>query len=161
MDAIAASIKKFGFDDPIGIWGDKNIIVEGHGRLMAAKKLGMQEVPVIRLDHLNDEERRAYALAHNKTAELSAWDEDILSSEISDLSSLINMSAFGFDIDIAPEVSEDDYDPKPPAEALSKRGQIYQLGRHRLMCGDSTEQADVAALMGGAAGRYAAYRSAL
>ena len=72
---IMESIKEFGFSDPIGIWSEENIIVEGHGRLIAAKKLGMKEVPVIRLDHLTDEQRRAYALAHNKTAEMSEWDE--------------------------------------------------------------------------------------
>lgn len=94
VDAIAASIQTFGFDDPIGIWRD-NLIVEGHGRLMAAKKLGMTEVPCIRLDHLTDEERRAYALAHNRTAELSAWDYELRDIEIEDLS--FDMTDFGFD----------------------------------------------------------------
>lgn len=82
---IAKSIEKYGFDDPIGIWSDHNIIVEGHGRLMAAKKLGMTEVPCIRLDHLTDQERREYAIMHNKTAELSEWDMDMLSDELADL----------------------------------------------------------------------------
>ena len=76
VQTIVASIKEFGFDDPIGVWGEGNLIVEGHGRLMAAKKLGMETVPVIHLDHLTDEQRRAYALAHNKTAEMSEWDFD-------------------------------------------------------------------------------------
>ena len=71
VTAIIASIEEFGFNDPIGIWGADNLIVEGHGRLSAAKQLGMKTVPCIRLDHLTDEQRRAYALAHNKTAELS------------------------------------------------------------------------------------------
>ena len=96
VNAIAASIERFGFDDPIGVWSDKNIIVEGHGRLMAAKKLGMKEVPVIRLDHLSDEERRAYALAHNKTAELSSWDLDTLDSELDELGKMFDMDEFGF-----------------------------------------------------------------
>lgn len=96
VDAIVASINEFGFDDPIGVWGDKNIIVEGHGRLMAAKKLGMESVPVIHLDHLTDEQRRAYALAHNKTAENSEWDDDLLSGELGDIFD-IDMSKFGFD----------------------------------------------------------------
>lgn len=78
VQAIVNSIKRFGFDDPIGIWSDHNVIVEGHGRLLAAKELGMEKVPVIRLDHLTDAERRAYALAHNKTAELSIWDDTLL-----------------------------------------------------------------------------------
>ena len=97
VDAIVASIKEFGFDDPIGVWGDKNIIVEGHGRLMAAKKLGMESVPVIHLDHLTDEQRRAYALAHNKTAENSEWDDDLLFGELGDIFD-IDMEQFGFEL---------------------------------------------------------------
>ena len=80
VDNIARSIEKFGMNDPIGIWKD-NIIVEGHGRLLACKQLGMTEVPCVRLDHLTDEQRREYAIAHNATAELSEWDLDILPDE--------------------------------------------------------------------------------
>lgn len=98
VTAIAKSIEEFGFDDPIGIWGEDNIIVEGHGRLLAAKKLGMETVPVIRLDHLTDEQRRAYALAHNKTAELSEWDFDLLSDELDDIFD-IDMGEFGFELE--------------------------------------------------------------
>lgn len=94
VSAIVASIKEFGFNDPIGIWSEKNIIVEGHGRLLAAKQLGISKVPCIRLDELTDEQRWAYALAHNKTAELSTWDETILESELEEIS--IDMSEFGF-----------------------------------------------------------------
>ena len=97
IDAIAASIKRFGFKDPIGVWG-KNIIVEGHGRLLAAKKLNLAEVPIIRLDDLTDEERRMYALAHNKTAELSAWDFDTLKQELNALKAEFNKAELGFDI---------------------------------------------------------------
>lgn len=93
--AIKRSIERFGFDDPIGIWSDHNVIVEGHGRLMAAKALGMKKVPCIRLDHMTDEERRAYALAHNKTAELSRWNFGKLELELSNLGSF-NMGDFGF-----------------------------------------------------------------
>lgn len=85
VSVIMKSIEKYGFSDPIGIWSDKNIIVEGHGRVEACKKLGIKEVPVIRLDHLTDEERRQYALMHNKSAELSSWDFDILGEELQDL----------------------------------------------------------------------------
>ena len=81
ITAIKESIEMFGFNDPIGIWGE-NVIVEGHGRLIAAKELGMTEVPCIRLDHMNDKERRAYALAHNKTAELSEWNLPKLNFEL-------------------------------------------------------------------------------
>lgn len=93
VGAIIESIKEFGFSDPIGIWHDT--IVEGHGRLMAAKQLGMKEVPCIRLDHLTDEQRRAYALAHNRTAELSAWDYELRDLEIASID--IDMSRFGFE----------------------------------------------------------------
>ena len=82
---IAKSIKKYGFNDPVGIWGDDNMIVEGHGRIAAAKGLGMKEVPCIRLDHLTEKERREYAIIHNKTAELSSWNYINLREEIPEL----------------------------------------------------------------------------
>lgn len=93
VNAIAASITEFGFNDPIGVWQDE--IVEGHGRLLAAIQLGLKEVPIIRLDTLTDEQRKAYALAHNKTAELSNWNFDLLESELAELGN-IDMSQFGF-----------------------------------------------------------------
>lgn len=96
VHAIAKSIEQFGFSDPIGVWGKANTIVEGHGRYLAALELGLDEVPVIRLDHLTDEERKAYALAHNKTAELSGWDFGKLEEELNDLEGIINMDSFGF-----------------------------------------------------------------
>ena len=104
-DAIMASIKEFGFNDPIGVWHD--IIVEGHGRLIAAKRLGMETVPIIRLDHLTDDQRRAYALAHNKTAELSGWDFAVQDSELAALCD-IDMSEFGF-VDASDFGSDDSY----------------------------------------------------
>lgn len=96
LDAIASSIKEFGFNDPVAIWGEKNMIVEGHGRWQAAKMLGMEELPCIRLDQLSDEERRAYTIAHNSTAELSGWDFSILESELSAITH-IDMTAMGFE----------------------------------------------------------------
>lgn len=147
VDNIARSIEKFGMNDPIGIWKD-NIIVEGHGRLLACKQLGMTEVPCVRLDHLTDEQRREYAIAHNATAELSEWDLDILPDELAEL----NLSDFDFDFGIegkeeneivedeAPEVDEEN-------EPITKPGDIWLLGRHRLMCGDSTDKATVEMLM--------------
>ena len=93
VSQIAKSIEQYGFNDPVGIWGKDNIIVEGHGRLLAAKKLGMDKVPCIRLDDLTDEQRREYAIMHNKTAELSTWDFDLLAAEIPEL------DFSGFDID--------------------------------------------------------------
>ena len=103
VQTIKNSIKEFEMCDPIGIWGDKNIIVEGHGRLMALKELGRTQAPCIRLDHLTDEQRRAYALAHNKTAEMSEWDFDLVESELADIE--IDMEQFGFDLDGA-EIDE-------------------------------------------------------
>ena len=128
VDNIARSIEKFGMNDPIGIWGD-NIIVEGHGRLLACKQLGMTEVPCVRLDHLTDEQRREYAIAHNATAELSEWDFDILPDELMDL----DLSDFDFDFGIEDEeeeteiVEDDDLDEQ---ERLFKermaRGEISE-----------------------------------
>ena len=139
VEAIKRSIEQFGFNDPIGIWSDENLIVEGHGRLLAAKELGMEEVPCIRLDHLSDEERRAYALAHNKTAELSAWDFNTLDLELAGIEE-IDMSQFGFDSPVEElEAVEDDYEPEIPEEPRTKVGDLYQLGRHRLICGDATD----------------------
>lgn len=153
VDNIAMSIEKYGMNDAIGIWGKDNIIVEGHGRLEACKKLGIDTVPVVRLDHLTDDQRREYAIAHNATAELSEWDLDILGEELAE----IDLSGFDFDFGI--EVSEEkgiveDEAPEidEQSEPISKLGDIWQLGRHRLMCGDSTKPDDVQKLMGGANG---------
>lgn len=149
VDAIMASIREFGFNDPIGVW--KDIIVEGHGRLIAAKRLGMDTVPVIRLDHLTDEQRKAYALDHNKTAELSGWDFDVLAAELNDLAD-VDMSLFGFDmscLEEEPAAADDNYEPVLPDEPKTQRGQIWALGNHRLMCGDSADPEDMKNLMGG------------
>ena len=131
--------------------GGENTIIEGHGRLMAAKKLKMKEVPVIHLDHLTDEQRRAYALAHNKTAELSEWDFDLLTDELDSIID-IDMSDFGFDLDLndtePAEVVEDEA-PEPPEEPVSKVGDLYELGEHRLICGDSTDVNVIDRLMDG------------
>ena len=109
VDNIARSIEKFGMNDPIGIWKD-NIIVEGHGRLLACKQLGMTEVPCVRLDHLTDEQRREYAIAHNATAELSEWDFDILPDELSEL----DLQAFDFDF--GGSLDEDNTETKERSE---------------------------------------------
>ncbi len=93
--AIAESIADFDFSDPIGIWGPDNLIVEGHGRLQAAKKAGLKEVPCIRLDHMNEEQQKAYRLAHNRTAELSVWDEALKKAEIKAIESY-DMRSYGF-----------------------------------------------------------------
>ena len=104
VDNIAKSIEKFGMIDPIGIWKG-NIIVEGHGRMLACKQLGMTDVPCVRLDHLTDEQRREYAITYNATAELSEWDLDILPDELAEL----DLSDFDFDFGLGTE--GEDYSP--------------------------------------------------
>lgn len=152
INAIKKSIELFGFDDPIGIWSDENVIVEGHGRLIAAKKLKMKKVPVIRLDHLSDEERKAYALVHNKTTELSEWENEILNLELDDLSTIFDMSDFGFDLDNILQENEKTIieDKIPDDDNIKKRcrtGDIWKLGDHRLICGDSTDENIIKQLM--------------
>lgn len=153
IQQIKNSILEFGFDDPIAIWKD-NIIIEGHGRLIAAQELGYKEIPVIRLDDLTDEQRRAYTLVHNKLTMNSGFDIEMLNIELGGIDR-IDMSDFGFEFepsfgDGAPaEVAEDDFDAELPEEPKSKLGDIYQLGRHRLMCGDSTSVENVKKLTGG------------
>ena len=149
IEQIKKSIEEFGNNDPIAIWKDE--IVEGHGRLIALKELGYKEIPIIRLDHLTDEERKAYTLAHNKLTMNSDFDIDILNDELMNFDT-IDMSDFGFDIDLdieeEQEIIEDEV-PDVPEEPKAKLGYIYQLGNHRLMCGDSTNEKDVAKLMDG------------
>ena len=154
LKSIMASIQEFGFNDPIGVWNDT--IVEGHGRWLAAKQLGMETVPVLRLDHLTDEQRKAYGLAHNKTAELSSWNFNVLDAELKDIAE-IDMSQFGFDLAAMDpqepqgqqEIQEDDFDAELPEEPEAKPGDIYILGNHRLICGDCTDTNVIDKLMDG------------
>lgn len=146
---VAESIKQFGFKVPIVIDSD-GIIVAGHTRYKAAKKLKLQEVPCIVADDLTEEQVKAFRLADNKVAEKAEWDFDLLGDELDDILN-IDMEAFGFDFEIEeeePEAVEDDYEVELPEEPKAKLGDIYQLGRHRLMCGDSTNLTDVQKLMG-------------
>lgn len=147
VEAVAESIREFGFKVPIVIDKD-NIIIAGHTRLKAAERLGLESVPAIRADDLTPEQVKAFRLADNKTAEIAEWDFTMLQQELDALDE-IDMTRFGFEIEETNEVREDDYDPDPPAAPKTKPGDIYQLGRHRLMCGDSTVAADVAKLMNG------------
>ena len=152
IEQIKNSIREFGMNDPIGIWGKDNLIVEGHGRLQACKELGMKEVPVIRLDDLTDEQRRAYTLVHNQTTMNTGFDIDILNEELESID--LDMTSYGFDdiqiddIEEEKEIIEDEV-PEVQEEPKAKLGDIYQLGNHRLMCGDSTKQEDVDKLMNG------------
>lgn len=150
VDAVANSIKEFGWQQPIVVDKD-NIIIVGHTRYKAAKKLGMDKVPVVVADSLSPEQVKAYRLADNKTGELTDWDMGLLDDELADIAD-IDMSDFGFNLDISDddeEVQEDDFDEEVPEEPKSKLGQIFKLGRHRLMCGDSTKAENVKKLMGG------------
>ena len=107
IEQIKASILADGFNDPIGIWGDENIIVEGHGRQIAAKEMGLERVPCIRLDHLTDTQRRDYAIRHNRTAELSAWDFGKLEEELAQLEiEGVDLTGLKFDINTETEAQE-------------------------------------------------------
>ena len=154
IDQIVRSMEEFGNNDPIAI-DENNVIIEGHGRLLALKQMGEKEVPVIRLKHLTDEQKRAYILAHNQLTLNTGFDEDILAAELESIVG-IDMADFGFDLDVVDVVEEltdveedSDFDVTPPKEPKSKPGDLYQLGNHRLLCGDSASLDDVAKLMGG------------
>jgi site-specific DNA-methyltransferase (adenine-specific) len=148
---VAASIEKFGFKQPIVIDKD-GIIVAGHTRYKAAKKLNLKAVPCIVADDLTEEQVKAYRLADNKVAEKSEWDFDLLGEELNGLEGF-DMSVFGFEEEEQPEeeleAEEDGYDEEIPEEPRTKPGYIYKLGNHILMCGDSTNSKDVEKLMGG------------
>ena len=151
VEQIAASIREFGFRQPIVVDGE-GLVIAGHGRLLAAKQLGMERVPCVRADDLTEAQVRALRLADNKTNE-SAWIQPLLDEELAALAGEIDMGMFGFDealkdIAEAADVVEVDA-PEPPEEPTAKPGDIYQLGRHRLMCGDSTDREAVAKLMDG------------
>jgi 16S rRNA G966 N2-methylase RsmD len=154
---IAASIKEFGWTNPVLLDGENGIIA-GHGRVMAAQKLGEKQVPTIELSHLDEHQKRAYIIADNKLALNAGWDNEILALEISDLKDAgYDLELTGFtDEEIGalnPEVIEgltdEDAVPEVPEEPITKPGDIYQLGNHRLMCGDSTFIDDVETLMQG------------
>lgn len=131
VNAIRASIRQFGFDDPIGIWSDQNIIVEGHGRQLAAIAEGLETVPCIRLDHLSDAQRKAYALAHNKTAELSEWNDGLLKAELENIPT-IDMTELG----IREDADLPDYDEMfIEAEEKEKKPRVH-ICPH---CGASVE----------------------
>ena len=164
---IAASIKEFGFTNPVLI--DQGVgIIAGHGRVLAARKLGLPEVPCIRLGHLTDAQKRAYVIVDNKLALNAGWDTEMLKVEFADLHELgFDLDLIGFsDDELADllgdiEEAESDNEDKPigepvdedipdaPVTPVSQPGDIWQLGVHRLICGDSTDPAVVAALMAG------------
>jgi DNA modification methylase len=162
---IADSIRSFGFTNPVLVSGESEIIA-GHGRVAAAKLLGLAEVPTLVLDHLSEAERRAYVLADNKLALNAGWDQELLAGELQGLIDLgFEVELTGFSIAEtdavlafaaqscvapldAPQETSEDALPEPLPVAVSRRGDLWQLGRHRLYCGDALEDASYARLLG-------------
>ena len=156
---ICESIKEYGWTNPILI-DEKGMIIAGHGRVEAGKKLDIKEVPCIVLSGLTEAQKKAYVIADNKMALNAGWNEELLKTELENLKELdFDLELTGFNIDELDElfkqdeeeqeIVEDDFDIEPPEEPKAKLGDIYQLGNHRLMCGDSTSEEDVAKLMNG------------
>jgi len=148
VDKIASSIKNYGFTVPVVVDG-RNEIIMGHGRLQAARKLGLAEVPCIVRDDLSEAQVKALRIADNKVSE-SEWDIEILLLELEEIEDFT-----GFDLDEIQDLSGDDKEviedevPEPPDEPITKLGDLWLLGRHRLLCGDSTKAEDVERLMDG------------
>lgn len=155
IEKIAKSMKEFGFINPVLVDGDLNVIA-GHGRILGAKKLGMKEVPCLFIEDLTEEQKRAYIIADNRLAEDAGWDKELLKIELEDLKNMnfditltgFELEDFDFSMDET-EVIEDEFDETVPEEPTSKKGEIYKLGKHFLMCGDSTDINDVEKLMNG------------
>lgn len=158
INQIVASINEFGFTNPLLI-DEKDNIIAGHGRLLASKKLKMEEVPCIVLSGLTEAQKKAYIIADNKMALNAGWNEELLKIELENLKELdFDLELTGFNVDELDdifqfeeeqEIVEDDFDIEPPEEPKAKLGDIYQLGNHRLMCGDSIKIEDVKKLMDG------------
>lgn len=157
VNQIVASINEFGFTNPLLI-DEKDNIIAGHGRLLASKKLKMEQVPCIVLSGLTEAQKKAYIIADNKMALNAGWNEELLKIELENLKELdFDLELTGFNVDELDdifkveeeqEIVEDDFDIEPPEEPKAKLGDIYQLGNHRLMCGDSTNENDVSKLVG-------------
>ena len=156
---IAGSIAEFGFVNPVLVGGD-NIIIAGHGRVMAAKKLGLKTVPTIKLDHLTENQRRALVIADNKIAENAGWDEELLRLELQNLADEdFDLDLLGFDdvelddlltsLDDDEAAALDENIPEVQENPVSRTGDIWIMGEHRLLCGDSTSEADMKKLMAG------------
>jgi DNA modification methylase len=159
VDAVAQSIKKFGFRQPIVVDAD-GVIIAGHTRWKAAQKLGLKEAPVHVASELTPAQVKAYRIADNKLAELASWDMELLPIELSEIrDSGVDLSLLGFSEEDLSKIFESDLKqgqtdpdavPAPPDKASSKQGEVYQLGNHRLMCGDSGSTADLDLLLDGA-----------
>lgn len=144
---VAASIREFGFTNPVLVDGDGGIIA-GHGRVLAARKLGMESVPVIVLAHLTEAQKRAYVIADNKLALNAGWDDDLLRVEFAELGDLgfdLELTGFSGDdiaalqpVDVTEGLTDEDAVPEVPEQPITAMGDVWLLGKHRLMCGDST-----------------------
>ena len=153
--AVEASIREFGFRAPCIVWRNDDgrpEVVAGHARITAAKNLGLKRVPCVSCDDLTDAQRRALTLADNQTTMMTGWDEDLLSYELDTLSMDFDMTDFGFTdemVDMAETVTADEHEIPDVIECKAKRGEIWQLGAHRVMCGDATCAEEVERLGGG------------
>ena len=154
---IASSIKEFGFINPV-VTDGKNGIVAGHGRVLAANKLGLKEVPCVEAAHLTEAQKRAYVIADNRMALDAGWDIDLLKVELGDLQGMdFDLALTGFDpgelenflAEKTDGLTDPDAVPDVPAIPVTVEGDVWLLGRHRLMCGDSTVATDVEALLAG------------
>lgn len=148
VEAVANSIKEFGFKVPIIVDND-NSIIAGHTRYKAAISLGLEEVPCIVASDLTDEQVKAFRLADNKVGEIATWNLDMLKEELSNINGL-DMSLFGFEEELPlDEVYEDDFDPNDHIGEIpfSQLGDLYILGNHKLLCGDSTKLEDIKRLV--------------
>ncbi len=158
VNQVASSIKEFGFTNPVLI-DDDNGVIAGHGRILAAKKLNMEDIPCIRLKGLTEAQKKAYVIADNQLALNSGWDLDMLKIELDSLNEMeFDIDLLGFDDDFLNDLlpgeeveglTDEDEVPEPPEEPVSVKGDIWQLGNHRLMCGDSTSMDDVEKLCDG------------
>ena len=153
---IAGSIREYGFNNPVLVDG-ANGVIAGHGRLLAARKLGLETVPVIELGHLSEAAKRAYILADNRLAEQAGWDKELLALELADLSTLgIDLGDLGFDgaeldalLNHGAADPREEVTPEVPERPVSRQGDLWILGVHRLLCGDATRREDVERLLGG------------
>ena len=149
VKSVAKSIQEFGFKNPVIVDAD-GVIICGHTRVKAALQLGIEEVPCIVADDLTDAQVQAFRLVDNKTAEIAEWDPELLDIELKELDGIFDMADFGFDLaKEEEEPEEDNYQPELPVEPKAQVGDVYLLGEHRLMCGDSTNSNDVKKLTGG------------
>jgi DNA modification methylase len=159
VSAVAESIRSYGFKVPVIVDTD-NVLVAGHTRVKAARQLGMTAVPAIRADDLTPDQVRAFRIADNKSHELAGWDLDLLASELEELKAVdVDLASLGFNVDelaalLDPGLTDGECDPDdipaPPDEAITQRGDLWLLGDHRLLCGDSASADDLDRLLGGA-----------